>query len=291
MYGYPGQQPPQQQPQQPTGGYPGYPPMQAPPQQGGYGAPMAGPQPGAGLPYGLAPQPQPAAMPYGGNAMPYGQPIMQQPQGMMQQPQGMMQQPQGMPMQQGMPMMQQQHPGMMPMQQQQMPPMGYPAAMMQPQSQLGAYPGMDMGRGAGGQGDIVTMQFTGKKLENKDNFSRSDPYYTISKTMGSGQFVEVIRSNVVNDSLNPSWAPITIRVSDLCNGDYDRQLKIEVMDHDNHGNNDMIGSFTTTLNMLKASQGAGQPFQLVNPKKQSRLLYKNSGTLHLGQFSIQKKSF
>ena len=286
MYGYPGQQPPQQ-PQQPAGGYPGYPAMQAPPQQGGYGVPMGGPQPGGGgggLPYGLAPPTQPA-MPYGGNAM--GQPMMQQPQGM------------GMPMQQpGMSMMQQQHPGMMPMQpqQQQMAPMpmsmGYPAAMMQPQPQMGAYPGAAAGAGGRGQEEIVTMQFSGKKLENKDNFSRSDPYYIISKTMGSGHFAEVVRSNVINDSLNPSWDPITIPVSELCNGDYDRQLKITVMDHDSQSH-DMIGSFTTTLNMLKATGTgmSGMPFTLVNPKKQNRMFYKNSGTMHLGQFSIQKKSF
>ena len=213
--------------------------------------------------------------------MPYGQPPMQQ-----QQPQAMM------PMQ-GMPMMQQQ-PQMMPMQQQ-MQPMGYP--MMQPQPQFGVYSGMAVGGGGGGQGaggqtDMVTMQFTGQKLEDHDCFGRSDPYFTISKTMGSGHFAEVVRSTVVKNSLNPSWPPITISVSELCGGDYDRQLKIEVLDHDDSGKNDMIGSFTTTLNMLKASQGAGnQKFQLVNPKKQNRLMYKNSGTIHLGQFSIQKKQF
>ena len=94
-------------------------------------------------------------MPYGGNAMPYGQ-----PQGM-----PMMQQP-GMSMQPGMPMMQQQYPGMMPMQQQ-MPPMGYPT--MQPQPQMGAYPAAGPGGTVKGD-EIVTMQFSGKKLENKDNF-------------------------------------------------------------------------------------------------------------------------
>ena len=272
MYGYPGQQPPQQ----PAGGYPGY-----PPQQGGYGAPMGGPQPGgggSGLPYGLGPPTQPA-MPYGGNAMPYGQPMMPQPQGVpMQQP--------------GMPPMQQQYPGMMPMQQQQMPPMAYPAAMMQPQPQMGAYPGAAASAGGKGQDEIVTMQFSGRKLENKDNFSKSDPYYIISKTMGSGHFAEVVRSNVINNSLNPSWDPISIPLSELCNGDYDRQLKITVMDHDSQSH-DMIGSFTTTLNMLKATGSgmSGTPFTLVNPNKQNKLFYKNSGTMHLGQFSIQKRSF
>ena len=273
MYGYPGQQPPQQ----PAGGYPGY-----PPQQGGYGAPMGGPQPGGGgggLPYGLGPPTQPA-MPYGGNAMPYGQPMMPQPQGVpMQQP--------------GMPPMQQQYPGMMPMQQQQqMPPMAYPAAMMQPQPQMGAYPGAAAGAGGKGQDEIVTMQFSGRKLENKDNFSKSDPYYIISKTMGSGHFAEVVRSNVINNSLNPSWDPISIPLYELCNGDYDRQLKITVMDHDSQSH-DMIGSFTTTLNMLKATGSgmSGTPFTLVNPNKQNKLFYKNSGTMHLGQFSIQKRSF
>jgi Ca2+-dependent lipid-binding protein len=84
------------------------------------------------------------------------------------------------------------------------------------------------------------MQFCATKLENKDNFSKSDPYYTISKTMGPGHWSEVARSNYIKDTLNPSWPAVTIPVSELCNGDYEKQIKFSVFDHDDMGNNDMV---------------------------------------------------
>jgi hypothetical protein len=36
-----------------------------------------------------------------------------------------------------------------------------------------------------------------------------------------------------------------------------------------------IGCFTTTLRMLQASRNAAQPFALINPKKQDRMLYRD----------------
>ena len=60
-------------------------------------------------------------------------------------------------------------------------------------------------------------------------FSKSDPYYEILKGREDGSWVPVYRSAWINNTLNPSW-PLAQRISvqTLCNGDYDRPLRIQV---------------------------------------------------------------
>lgn len=72
---------------------------------------------------------------------------------------------------------------------------------------------------------------------------------------GHGQFTPVYKSQVIKNNLSPTWDLFSIKVRDLCNGDYDRQLKVDIYDWDQKGAHDLIGSFTTTLNGMKAAIG------------------------------------
>ena len=118
--------------------------------------------------------------------------------------------------------------------------------------------------------DAVQIQFSALKLDKKDTFGKSDPFYIISKGMSSGQFVIVHRSEVVKRSLNPTWRPVKLPIRDLCNSDHEKQLKIDVYDEDNDGSHDLIGSFTTDLNILKLSATQGAKYPLINPKKEAK---------------------
>ncbi len=279
---YPGQQP---------GGYPqqlpyGIAPAAAAapvPQQPGMmmqGATMYGPgvpQPAAAA-VGMVPQQPQVGMYPTANAVQPQQPMAAAP--MMAQPQqpAAMMYPAAQPMMAAQPAVYQPQPAVAAMVPQQ--PAMYP---QQPVAMAPYGSGMAVGMG-GMPSDTVTLQFSATKLENKDNFSKSDPFFCISKALGPGHWQEVAKSGVVNDSLNPRWPPITIAVNDICNGDFDKQLQVSVWDHDSMGNHDLIGSFTTTLRILQASRGAGMPFTLINPRKQGRMLYRNSGTMNLTHF-------
>ena len=59
-------------------------------------------------------------------------------------------------------------------------------------------------------------------------------------------------------------------IRDLCNSDHEKQLKIDVYDEDNDGSHDLIGSFTTDLNILKLSASQGAKYPLINPKKEAK---------------------
>ncbi|TRY74457.1 hypothetical protein TCAL_12492 [Tigriopus californicus] len=134
--------------------------------------------------------------------------------------------------------------------------------------------------------DTITLQLAAEKVDKKDMFSKSDPYFVLSKSAVQGNFVTVHKSETIKNTLNPVWAPITIPVVDVCNGDYDRKLQIEVYDWDSNGSHDIIGSFTTTLREMGSAMVAGKDFPLINSKKLSKKGYKNSGIVKLKSFKV-----
>jgi hypothetical protein len=78
--------------------------------------------------------------------------------------------------------------------------------------------------------EFLFLGLCGKHLANKDGFfGKSDPYYEVHKAREDGTWVPVYRSIFLKNTLNPSW-PVAkkISVQSLCNGDYDRPLRIEV---------------------------------------------------------------
>ncbi len=51
-------------------------------------------------------------------------------------------------------------------------------------------------------------------------------------------------SQIIKSTLNPEWPPEKVTVEELCNGDLNRKLLIEVFDWDKVGKHDLIGRFT-----------------------------------------------
>ena len=80
-----------------------------------------------------------------------------------------------------------------------------------------------------------------------------------------------------------------IPVATLCNGDYSRQLKFEAFDHDNRGDDDLIGEFTTNLDELKDAVQQNMAFACVNSKKWSKRKYADSGKLYLSHFLLLER--
>ena len=93
--------------------------------------------------------------------------------------------------------------------------------------------------------ETVFLTFEAKNLDNKDTFSKSDPFLEISRANESGEFSLVHRTEVVDNNLSPAWEPFQKDVSALCNGDYDRVLKVEVFDDEDGGDHKLIGSCQT----------------------------------------------
>ncbi|KAG8085339.1 hypothetical protein GUJ93_ZPchr0010g10310 [Zizania palustris] len=56
----------------------------------------------------------------------------------------------------------------------------------------------------------VEMTLHCLNLENKDIFSKSDPFLRISRLMETGSPIPICKTEVINDNLNPVWRPITL---------------------------------------------------------------------------------
>ncbi|KFO26979.1 Copine-5 [Fukomys damarensis] len=127
--------------------------------------------------------------------------------------------------------------------------------------------------------DVATMQFCANKLDKKDFFGKSDPFLVFYRSNEDGTFTICHKTEVVKSTLNPVWQTFSTPVRALCNGDYDRTIKVEVYDWDRDGSHDFIGEFTTSYRELARGQSQFNIYEVINPKKKmKKKKYMNSGT-------------
>ena len=91
--------------------------------------------------------------------------------------------------------------------------------------------------------DELKLQFLAKKLDKKDWFGSSDPFLRFSRSNEAGTYTVVHQTEHINNNRNPSWKKFTIPVRTLCNGDLDRNIKVECFDYNMNGNHSLIGKF------------------------------------------------
>ena len=143
--------------------------------------------------------------------------------------------------------------------------------------------------------NLVTFTLQGKDLDKKDFFGKSDPFFEISRVnIESNDFTIVHRSEVIQNSLNPTWRQVELETRRLCNSDFQRTLKVDVYDKDSDGSHDWIGSFTTTLERLLQGPGPNNEYQCINEKKKKKKgsKYQHSGIVSLTQIhSVRCFSF
>ena len=115
--------------------------------------------------------------------------------------------------------------------------------------------------------DELEVQFLGKKLDKKDWFGSSDPFLVFKRSNESGSFTIVHKTEHIRNNINPMWQKFVIPVRTLCNGDLDRNIKIECYDHNNNGSHSLIGEFYATVRQFLEGPGPENEFDCINPKK------------------------
>ncbi|XP_062311847.1 copine-9-like, partial [Osmerus eperlanus] len=138
--------------------------------------------------------------------------------------------------------------------------------------------------------DIATMQLCANKLDKKDFFGKSDPFLVFYRSNEDGTFTICHKTEVVKNTLNPVWQPFTLPVRALCNGDYDRTVKVDVYDWDRDGSHDFIGEFATSYREMSRGENQFNVYEVLNPKKKGKKKkYINSGTVTLLSFTVQSE--
>ncbi|XP_026577202.1 copine-4 isoform X1 [Pseudonaja textilis] len=141
-----------------------------------------------------------------------------------------------------------------------------------------------------GNDDYVELSFSARKLDDKDFFSKSDPFLEIFRMNDDATQQLVHRTEVVMNNLNPAWKAFKVSVNSLCSGDQDRRLKCIVWDWDSNGKHDFIGEFNSTFKEMRgAMEGRQIQWECINPKyKVKKKNYKNSGIIILNLCKIHK---
>jgi hypothetical protein len=103
----------------------------------------------------------------------------------------------------------------------------------------------------------------------------------------NGTFQVVHKSDHL-PGVNPEWTVVDIPVQLICNNDYHRPLRFEVYDLPSSGGKiDSLGTVETSLTEI--TEANKKLFPLINPEKQGKKGYQNSGSLELTKLEIIKK--
>uniref|UniRef100_A0A6Q2XRZ0 C2 domain-containing protein n=1 Tax=Esox lucius TaxID=8010 RepID=A0A6Q2XRZ0_ESOLU len=139
-----------------------------------------------------------------------------------------------------------------------------------------------------GNDDYVELSFSARKLDDKDFFSKSDPFLEIFRINDDSSLQLVHRTETVMNNLNPVWKTFKTSLNSLCSGDHDRPLKCTVWDWDSNGKHDFIGEFQATFKEMRgAMDGRQVQWECINPKyKIKKKNYKNSGIVILNQCKV-----
>nr|XP_043639216.1 protein BONZAI 1 [Erigeron canadensis] len=93
------------------------------------------------------------------------------------------------------------------------------------------------------------LTFRCSDLDNKDFFSKSDPFLLISKVVESGATVPICRTEVLKNNLKPEWKPIVLNLSQV--GSKDSPLIIECFNFNSSGKHDLLGKVQKSLAELE----------------------------------------
>uniref|UniRef100_A0A8C8ZG77 Copine 7 n=1 Tax=Prolemur simus TaxID=1328070 RepID=A0A8C8ZG77_PROSS len=134
-----------------------------------------------------------------------------------------------------------------------------------------------------GNNGYVELSFRARKLDDKDLFSKSDPFLELFRVNEDLSEQLVYRTEVVKNNLSPVWEPFKVSLSSLCCCEETRPLKGLVWDYDSRGKHDFIGEFATTFLEMQAQ------WECVNAKyKQKKRNYKNSGVVVLADLKLHR---
>eukprot|EP00048_Salpingoeca_helianthica_P008067 m.118150 g.118150 ORF g.118150 m.118150 type:complete len:559 (-) comp14504_c2_seq4:66-1742(-) len=147
----------------------------------------------------------------------------------------------------------------------------------------------------------LEISFRGEKLDKKDFMGKSDPYFVVFRkeegVVDSHAWTQVYKSETIMNTLDPVWKPMTIVDTELCKGNPNTPLRIEVYDWDKNSDPDLIGVTVTSLGAIMALAQSKGSVELINPKKAEggnthhgvKMFagkYVNSGLLFVSAFTV-----
>lgn len=96
----------------------------------------------------------------------------------------------------------------------------------------------------------VNIALKGCDILGTSCFTKRSTFLTFWRSIENGSYSLVHKTEAAPVSHKPEWKKIYISARTLCNGDFDRNIRIDCMKYKMSGAHTLIGSFHTTLNDL-----------------------------------------
>lgn len=133
---------------------------------------------------------------------------------------------------------------------------------------------------------IAEIQFRAEDLIKLSWIWKNDPFLVISRSNEDGSHSVVTKTEVKRSTQNPVWRPIHIRATTLCNGDFDRNIKIDCYDHRSNGSHKLIGTCHTSLRALTTTSEVQPPMIIVNEKRKKHTNQEAAGVLKVDKINL-----
>ncbi|XP_014829384.1 PREDICTED: copine-4-like [Poecilia mexicana] len=141
-----------------------------------------------------------------------------------------------------------------------------------------------------GNDDYIELSFSARKLDDKDFFSKSDPFLELYRVNDDATMQLVYRTETVMNNLNPIWKTFKVSLNSLCSGDHDRKLQVRRHLQTMMSAYDVTAPGLTLLFPVSCFLFVFQvQWPCINPKYRTKKKnYKNSGIVILNQCKIIK---
>ncbi|CAG7687278.1 unnamed protein product [Allacma fusca] len=114
--------------------------------------------------------------------------------------------------------------------------------------------------------DEILLKIAGNSCGSWSGCLPPRSYFCVSKLNDAGKWIVVYRSKIARGS-NPTYQPMKISCRSLCNGDLDRELKIDIYQRKFSGKLVSVGYLSISVNKLLKAGQERQP--LLTPNGQS----------------------
>jgi hypothetical protein len=125
-------------------------------------------------------------------------------------------------------------------------------------------------------------------IDQSKVLDKSNPYFRVEKLNKDDQSWEVVwKSEVIKDSLSPTWMVARLPLQLLCNDDQNNPLKITIWDYEKHSSqHDHLGFVESTVSELVSKAKEGIPVFMVMREK--RKLFGGSKLKRVGLLKVLK---
>ncbi|KAG5044339.1 hypothetical protein JHK87_008254 [Glycine soja] len=134
----------------------------------------------------------------------------------------------------------------------------------------------------------VEMVLRCSHLDNKDVFSKSDPFLRISRMVESGGYIPICKTEVIDDNLNPKWKSVCLGAHKF--GSKDNPLVIECFDFNSSGDHVLIGKVQKSVADLEKLYRERTGVNFVIPSTRHRQEKVLKGQLFVDQY-CEKEQF